>query len=1004
MIIYTKKGDIILDINVDDESFRYRSIRKENSVTLNYSLTEHKDLPIGSYINFQGERYTLWLPENFTKEGTREFAYTVVFGGWWEFLKLVKYKNLSIKPAELKFTLWADPNMFLRMLISCLNEVDPAQDWRLGDYLEAVRKNLSFNHEYCYDVLQRLADEFNTEFEFEGKTLHFRKVEKFKNEPLPLSYGNGFLPGTGRSNKGKAPITRLYVQGGERNIDFSKYGSRTLLLPKGQIFEYNDRMYKTDADGTYIERADKTSDTYSEDSYDASHIYPSRVGSVTEVITIDSEQHLYQFKDSTIPESLNFEEYIIEGQTMTVIFQSGSLVGREFDVKYSHSTNLFEIVPDTFDGFELPNESLKPSSGGLGNEADTYAVFNISLPETYICNNNEKTGASWDMFKEAVRYFYDNEDEQYSFTGSLDGLWSKKKWYEIGGRIIPGGYVLFSDEQFQSEGILIRITGVKDYVNDPHSPEIELSNVSVKGSIASDLGKLEADEVLNEGRHKDALSLTKRRWRDMIEMGKMLEVAVDGFSASINPITVSTMQLKVGSEQLQFRFVNSKTTPKEIIPNFVMNNNNKTFSAPACILQHMTLGINTLSLSHNPNEYKFWDIISFPALYTGDDTSAFYLYVKCSKSTTSGSFRLSKKPIKMEEESDSYHFLVGTLSSEWEGERSFETCYGFTEILPGRITVNLIKSSDGNTYFNLAEGEIGGNIRIKTGSGYNNLSDRPNLSVYATYVDFGVLSDRIYANATTINNLTNKINTAGWITKSEANILYAYQEDLEDGQKLISYINQTPGITTIYSTRINLVGAITINSLDANVYNTLMNKVGRDELGDLAYQDKVKAAMEKETLIVGGFIKTSLIKVDEIFAQAATIGRFRIESNTLTWRDWGDEAYIKLGYSYSYTRNTCITIRAGFLGIGITAINAAGGCAIFASMYESPSYPSTTYLYAMYIDGDLVVTRGNIIVRGDGASGKGAIQADQMLPQNGWSGSYKDKTVTVKNGIITNVS
>jgi hypothetical protein len=192
--------------------------------------------------------------------------------------------------------------------------------------------------------------------------------------------------------------------------------------------------------------------------------------------------------------------------------------------------------------------------------------------------------------------------------------------------------------------------------------------------------------------------------------------------------------------------------------------------------------------------------------------------------TTAGSFILTETPYKTEGTDGFYYFLAGTLGSEWEGYRSFETCYGFTEILPGRITANMIRSADAYTYFNLAEGEIGGNIRIKTGSGYMNLSDRPDLSVYATYVDFEVLSDRISASVTSINNLTNRINSAGWITKAEANILYTYQEDLINGQKLISYINQTAGSTTIYSSRINLSGAVYFDSLSTDMKNRLNGK------------------------------------------------------------------------------------------------------------------------------------------------------------------------------------
>lgn len=256
----------------------------------------------------------------------------------------------------------------------------------------------------------------------------------------------------------------------------------------------------------------------------------------------------------------------------------------------------------------------------------------------------------------------------------------------------------------------------------------------------------------------------------------------------------------------------------------------------------------------------------------------------------------------------------------------------------------------------------------------------------------------VSSRVTTAENGIQRLWAAGFITTPEGNSLFARRDNI------ISTINQSPESVTIDAGLINLTGKVSFSYLDRSLQDRILSKADSSSLGGLAFKDKVEQAMKDETLIVGGYIKTSLIKVDEVLANAATIGQFRIEDNTLTWRDWGDGALIKLGFSYSFYRNTCITVKADFMGIGITALNTNGGCAIFASMYSSPSYPGTTYLYAMFIDGDLVITRGNIIVRADGVSGKGGIQADRVLPQNGWSGSFKGKTVKVENGIITNVS
>lgn len=811
MRIYDKTGEVLLDIPVDDDSYRYRAIAQAKKVELRYSLVDHVELPTGTYIEYQGERYTLWYPSDFKKEGTRVFDYTVTFGGNEEILKKYKYKLLSDKPYKLKFVMTATPRMFVELLVDNLNLYDSG--WTVGTVIEAPEKLLSFNHEKCWAVLGRLAEEFDTEFEIVGKTVHLRKVEYFKDAPVALSYGkgNGFLPGVGRANQGdNLPVEILYVQGGERNIDYSAYGSQTLLLPKSQELSYQGRRYKTDKDGMYVTRADRPLSSYNEDSYDASDIYPSRVGTVSETDTEPGEDTdgndvtFYNFYDSSVPANLNFEDCLIAGQTMTVIFQTGRLAGREFDVKYIHDGRKFEIVPAEQDGMDLPNSSLYPEVG------DKYAVFNISLPTAYVCDNATKTGASWDMFREAVRYLYEREERQFTFSGELDGIWAKKNWLAIGAKLVPGGYVDFSDPQFQPDGILIRITGVRDHINRPHSPELELSNTPVGGFLSDELGKLESEEVVNDKRYKEALQFTKRRYRDAIEAQEMLEVAFDNYSKGIDPIWVRTMSLLVGDESLQFRFVNSKTAPVTVMPDFRYDDNTGVFTAPALILQHMTLGISDIKESHKPSEYQYWDMGAYTSPYLGD-YGKLYLYAKCGKSGGKGTFEMSGSPHEFEEDGY-YYFLTGLLGSQFDGARSFVTVYGFTEILPGRVTVDRIVSTDGNTYFILnkgdGSGEFHGRMVFTAGSGLKNLDEWPELDQSIKeakksvedlnyYVD-GAFKDGIVTEteAVAIEKYLNTVNV------SKAEVEATYKKLYEN-----TYLSG-PAKTGLLNAKVTLFGAI----------------------------------------------------------------------------------------------------------------------------------------------------------------------------------------------------
>lgn len=680
-----------IDILVDTSSYRYTALQNVGTLYLYFASEEFINIPVGAYCIYKNITYYLMDPDDFKKKSSRNFEYTLVMYDIGAILG--KYKCRDIVSKRLKFDYTAKPHEHLQLIVDNLNMRDSG--WKVGECIEAEEKTINYNHIFCSEALPTIADTFKTEYEIDPaiKTIHLRKVEYNKGEPLPLEYGKdkGFVPGLGRSNKdGNRPVTILYVQGGEQNIDFSKYGSKELLLPKNQRLEYEGRAYVSDAEGLYIKRADTTLTDVQEDSLDCSHISPKRVGSVSNVVVSDKEKNFYDFIDSSIPDDLNFEDYVIEGNNMTVIFQSGMLAGsnKEFEVKYVHKERKFLITPQEIDGQIMPNDIYKPNLG------DKYAVFGIQLPDAYICNNSKKEGASWDMFREAAKYLYENEDPKFTFKGELDSIYSKKRWLSIGGKIKLGGYILFKDPQFIPEGIKIRITSIKEYIHRPYSPIIELSNTTTGATVSSELNKIESNEVKTDNQYKNSIQFTKRRFRDAKGTISMLNDALLHFSGSISPISVQTMSLLVGDESLQFRFVNNKTNPTQVEYLVTYDSKKKVLSAPGGILQHMTIGIDTLSSGHKASEYKFWDIEKYTSP-TLTETVGYYLYVKANKNGTTGSYVLSKNAIKLEGVEGYYHFLVGILNSEFEEDRSFVELFGFTEILPGRITTDRIVSSDG---------------------------------------------------------------------------------------------------------------------------------------------------------------------------------------------------------------------------------------------------------------------------------------------------------------------
>ena len=255
--------------------------------------------------------------------------------------------------------------------------------------------------------------------------------------------------------------------------------------------------------------------------FDASEIYPMRVGSVTAVASVnggtgDNGEQItfYDIYDATAG-CPNYRDCYIAGETMTVIFQDGMLAGREFDLNtYSSgqykdqpvcetvttapgggtfvdgngntvSAKKMELCQAEQDGLSMPGGNFVPRAG------DHYIVFHCSLPEEYV--SGIAYGAEYQALREATFYLYHHGTETYTFSGAVDGLWAKRVWDDIvqqyntayyNNAQIPystyfalGQHIKVRDVQlFGAQGLTMRVTGIKQPVNNPRAIEMTLTN------------------------------------------------------------------------------------------------------------------------------------------------------------------------------------------------------------------------------------------------------------------------------------------------------------------------------------------------------------------------------------------------------------------------------------------------------------------------------------------------------------------------------------------------
>ncbi len=443
--LHRPNGSVLSNVKALADSRFDSAIMQADKITLRLERAEYLDIPLLSYIMHDNRRFTLYYPAEVTKISAFNFSYTLVLYDEVESFKAIKFKYLTTAIPKLKFPITLTARGFAELIVRNLNKEFGNNAFSVGTCIEGASKTLAFNHEDCLSVLNRIAQEFNTEWEFEGRVLHIRKLAYKKDEPLNLAYGKdrGVKSGLKRMQEAdKLPVKRLYVIGGERNINpkqlvnGAEYGSDTLLLPKAITYTFEGQAYRTDEGGTFVEPVEAEHLHGREDSFDGTEIYPKRVGTISRVERVqktDKEgQTYYDWDIFDADNTINFAEQRLGGEKAFVTFQSGLLQGHSFDIAtkgedyfgYIHSEKRFQLVSNKDNGITLPNETLCPKVG------DTYAVFGVKLPSEYIQEDSRQTGASWELLREAIKYLHEHRQERLIYQGELDGIYAKKHWNE----------------------------------------------------------------------------------------------------------------------------------------------------------------------------------------------------------------------------------------------------------------------------------------------------------------------------------------------------------------------------------------------------------------------------------------------------------------------------------------------------------------------------------------------------------------------------------------------
>jgi hypothetical protein len=672
--------------------------KAEQSITLlgadTVAITVKSATPLtfhlGDQIDVYGKTYTLNQLPGIKKTGNRNFEYTLTFEG-------VQYELIDVQfllPDDTvldSFT--GDLEDFLGILIGNLTRVYPGK-WVLGVYpANTEYKTLTYTEKNCLEVLQDLCEQYSTEFEITQangvRTLNIKTAGV--NFPYTFRYGRtgGLYELTRQNINSKNVVTRLYVYGGSSNLG-DKYRYTRLCLPG----KAKNASYIEDAAAIAAYGLKENTKIFDD-------IRPERYGEVTA-----AGSAYYAFKDATMNFDLNEKDsagntkWLIDGATAKVKFTTGNLAGYEFDIhKYDHATKEIQVVPFTDEnGMKFPSETSAAFQFGVG---DKYFFTDINLPDTY------KTDAENKLLAEGNKAITEYSQPQVQYGLSIDENFIRQFAGELTvvNLFAVGDYIPVEDEDI-GVNKSVRITAFTRDLLREYKYNITLGDSVTKTTITrviEDLQKI--DNVIEINDLADP-SKARRNWKASQEvLANVFDPEGHYYSEKIKPLSIETTMLATGARSQQFVLQNTRFEP-----NYEGNPN--TVKVVGGTLVHYTIA----------ETVKSWQLntATFSNLISG---TVYYIYARCQKTGTAGNIVFDTVQRAVDGDPTYYYFLIGSLSSvitDTDGNRParlIALTYGATTINGRFLATGRIQSGDGQTYFDLDAGEIGGNIKFRASDG-----------------------------------------------------------------------------------------------------------------------------------------------------------------------------------------------------------------------------------------------------------------------------------------------
>lgn len=492
---------IKLSVSIGSSSLHRFELMKEDYISIVFSLETPVRLEIGDNVDYEGSLYYITdkvYPTFNTSNGGYDYTLRLESHYYRWKNHILFYDRQGNK--EASWSLTRSPEAHLSIVVSNLRAIGftfKGKEYQaiVDSTVDPVAKLVQYNNTNIIDALTKIAEAWECEWWVDGDKIYLGHLEH--GEPVNLEIGKE-ISSMSRSQSQDIFATRLYAFGSSRNIPSDYRKGETGAVVEGVV----QKRLMLPAGTPYVDVIEGLEEEQVVEAVIIfEDIYPRVTGTITEVIPkeITDEDDsgdpitftVYRFKDA----NLTFKkEYILPGQDLHVIFQTGPLSGMDFALEFNPErlpednpeAQVFEIVRNDTYGQTLPESPLIP---GIGNK---YILYNF---DTRYVNDALIPQAEQELLERTIAYKDKVVSDPSTYTCSLNsyrvsgydennGLLNPEK--EI--NLLPGQKVNLINKAYFENGRISRVIGFEKKLDIPYDSPVYTIGES---AAYSRLGELE---------------------------------------------------------------------------------------------------------------------------------------------------------------------------------------------------------------------------------------------------------------------------------------------------------------------------------------------------------------------------------------------------------------------------------------------------------------------------------------------------------------------------------